>query len=73
MKLNTQQVPPEDRIHYLCLWIMALSVPGFSNLFTDSALNALDLYMKYTAEVVPLRMYIVLFTSVQKSPHVQEV
>ncbi len=25
------------------------SVPGFSNLFTDSALNALNLYMKYTA------------------------
>ncbi len=39
------------------------SVPGYSNLFTGSALNTLNLYMKYTAEAVPLRMYIVWFTS----------
>ncbi len=35
------------------------------NLFTGSALNALDLYIKYIAEVVLLRTYIVWFTSVQ--------
>ncbi len=36
----------------------SFSIPGFSNLFTGSTLNALDLYMKYTAEVVPLHTYI---------------
>ncbi len=40
------------------------SVHGYSNLFTGSALNALDLYINYTAEVVPLRTYIVQSTSV---------
>ncbi len=64
-KLNTQQVPPEYLVPYLlCLWILAFSVPGFSSLFSCSALNALDLYMQYTAEVVPLCTYIVWFTSV---------
>ncbi len=57
----------------LVMWILAFSVPGFSNLFTGSALNALDLYMKYTVEMVPLHTYIVWFTSVQRQPHVQEV
>ncbi len=48
----------------LCLWILAFSVTGFSNLFTGSALNALDFYMRYTAEVVTLHKYIVWFTFV---------
>ncbi len=43
---------------------LGISVPGYSNLFTGSVWNTLDLYMKYTAEVVPLRIYIVWFTSV---------
>ncbi len=33
-----------------------LSVPGICNLFTGSGSNALDLYMKYTTEVVHLYM-----------------
>ncbi len=67
LKLNTQQVPPEDLVSYLIyLWILAFYVPAVSNLLTGSALNTLDLYIKYTAEVVPLLMYIVWFTSVQR-------
>ncbi len=38
---------------------------AFSNVFTDTTLNVLDLYIKYTAEVVPLHTYIVWFTPVQ--------
>ncbi len=51
--------------YLLLLWlpILAFSVPGYSNLFTGSVLNVLDLYIKYTAEVVRLRTYIVWFTS----------
>ncbi len=60
-KLNTQQVPPEDIVPYLfyvtfvllCLWMLAFSVPGCSKLFTGSTLNALDLCMKYTSQVIP--------------------
>ncbi len=56
--------------NYISILVLAkinkCSVTGFSNLFTGSALNTLDLYMKYTAEVVPLRTYIVGFTSVQR-------
>ncbi len=44
----------------MILHILAFSAPGFSNLFTSSILNALDLYMNYTAEVVLLHMYIVV-------------
>ncbi len=43
---------------------LVFTVPGFSNLFTGSTLNALDLYMKYTAEVFPLCTYIEWFTFV---------
>ncbi len=43
--------------------IAGLSVPGYSNLFNSSSLNALDLHMKYIAEVIPLCTYIVWFTS----------
>ncbi len=32
---------------------LAISVPGISNLFTCSALNDLNLYMKYAAEAGP--------------------
>ncbi len=46
---HAQQVPPEDLVYYLwtcfffmlCLMIMVFSIPGFSNLFTGSTLNAL--------------------------------
>ncbi len=55
----------------LCLWMLAFSVPNFSNIVTGSTLNALDMYMIYTAEVVPLCMYIVLFTAIKMQPHVQ--
>ncbi len=50
------------------MWILAFSVPGFSNLFIGSVLNALDVYMKYTAELVPLRTYIVWFISARCNP-----
>ncbi len=50
----------------LCLWIWAFSVHSFSNLFSSSNLNTLDLYMKYTAEMVPLHMYIVWFILLYK-------
>ncbi len=47
----------------LCKWILAFYLPGVSNLFTGSTLNALDLYMKYTIDVVHVCKYIVWFTS----------
>ncbi len=40
-------------IYYICL-LAAFSVPSVSNLFTGSTQ---DLYMRYTAEVVPLHTY----------------
>ncbi len=47
--------------YHLLLWlcILVYAVCGFSHLFTGFVMNALDLYMKYTAEVVTLQMDIV--------------
>ncbi len=73
MKLDPQQVPPEEDIipclsHatfycYTCGFQLFLFLV-FPNLFIGSTLSTLDLYMKYTAEMVPLHTYIGWFISV---------
>ncbi len=66
MKLNAKQVPPEEIVPYLLyLWFLAASVPGLSNLFSGSDLNALDLSMECIAELATLHTHIVWVTSVQ--------
>ncbi len=69
-KLHTQQVPSEDLLPciayfhlfllpFLILWPLS---PAASSVFWyRSCLVVLDLHMKYTLEVVPLRTYIVWF------------
>ncbi len=45
--------------------LQQLSVLCCSNLFADSTLNVMNMYMKYKAEVVPLYMYILWGTSIE--------
>ncbi len=43
------------------MWILAFSVVGFSNLVNDSTMNALDLYLTYSTEMVPLYCVVYFF------------
>ncbi len=72
LKLNTQEVPSEDLVPFH-LWMLAFSVAGFSILFIGSTLNALNLYIKYTARAILLHTYIVWYTSVHMKLHVHKV
>ncbi len=54
-----------DCIHSLD-W--AFYVPDLSNLFTGSTMNALDVYLKYTADVVPQYKYCVVYLSTNIAP-----
>ncbi len=68
-----QRVPPDDLlpcIAYFHLLLLPFLFFGFCLLLLlvsfdiDPVLFVLDLYMKYTVEVVPLRTYIVWFVIV---------
>ncbi len=72
MELHTQQIPPEDLlpiIAYFHLFLLPFLFFGLClllllvSLDIDPVLFVLDLHMKYTVEVVHLRMYIVWFVT----------
>ncbi len=72
-KLHTQQLPPDDLlpcIAYLHLFLLPFLFFDLSvllilvSLDIDPVFFVLDLHMKYTVEVVPLRTYIVWFVNV---------
>ncbi len=58
---NNQQLHHGVELLLLGLQIRAFPISGYSNLFSDSALNALDFYMKYTTYVVHLHTYCVVY------------